>query len=144
MLVRADAVQQVGSYDPEFFLYSDETDLQKRLHDAGWRIIHVPSARVVHHEQLSTDDAGTPRRIVQFHRGRDLYMRKHHPLPAVYLSRLLWSLSYVPRTLAAAVRPGVSAGRYWLHARQALHPAGGGEGVQEAAEAFNRRLADQG
>lgn len=143
MLVRADAVEQVGSYDPEFFLYSDETDLQKRLHDAGWGVLHVPAARVVHHEQLSTDAAGTSRRIVQFHRGRDLYMRKHHSASAVYASRLLWSLSYVPRALIAAVRPGQSSRRYWLHARQSLLPNSGGEGMAEVAEAFNRRVASR-
>jgi N-acetylglucosaminyl-diphospho-decaprenol L-rhamnosyltransferase len=145
MLVRREAAESVGWWDPAFFLYSDETDFEKRLHDAGSSILHVPAARVIHREQLSADSGGTAarRRIVQFHRGRDLYMRKHHSSPAVYVSRVLWSLSYVPRALAAAVRPGANAGRYWLHARQALRPAGGGEGIQEAAEAFNRRLAER-
>jgi GT2 family glycosyltransferase len=141
VLVRRDAVEQVGWYDPAFFLYSDETDLQKRLHDAGFAVLHVPSARAVHREQLSTDDAGTAPRIVEFHRGRDRYMRKHHSAPAVLLSRLLWSLSYLPRALAAIFIPGHSPRRYWLHARQSLRPRSGGEGMAEAAEAFNRRLA---
>ncbi len=61
---------------------------------------------------------------------------------AVYASRLLWSLSYVPRALIAALHPSQSAGRYWLHARQALRPRSGGEGMQEAAEEFNRRRAE--
>jgi len=141
MLARRDALDEAGGYDPAFFLYSDETDLQKRLNDAGRRILHVPASRAIHHEQLSTDNAGTARRIVQFHRGRDLYMRKHHSPPAVLLSRLLWSLSYFPRALAATFTPGKSPRRYWLHARQSLRPRSGGEGIAEAAEAFNRRLA---
>ena len=32
----------------------------KRLHDAGWRILHVPGAVAVHHEQLATDAGGAP------------------------------------------------------------------------------------
>ncbi len=144
MLVCRDAAESVGWWDPAFFLYSDETDFEKRLHDAGWAILHVPVARVIHREQLSADKegAGARRRIVQFHRGRDLYMRKHHSLPAVYLSRVFWALSYLPRAAAAIVRPGASPGSYWLHARQALRPAHGGDDIQDAAEAFNRRLAD--
>jgi GT2 family glycosyltransferase len=143
MLARRDALEEVGWYDPAFFLYSDETDLQKRLHDAGRRMLHVPTARATHHEQLSADNAGTARRIVQFHRGRDLYMRKHGSTPAVVLSRLFWSLSYLPRALAAIFVPGKSPRRYWLHARQSLRPRSGGEGMAEAAEAFNRRLASE-
>ena len=58
-------------------MYSDETDFCKRLRDAGWRILFVPHARAIHHDQLSTDAAAMRRRIVEFHRNRDLYFRKH-------------------------------------------------------------------
>ena len=76
-LVRREAAEQVGWLDPDFFVYSDETDFCKRLRDAGWRILFVPAARAVHHNQLSTDAAAMSRRIVEFHRNRDLYFRKH-------------------------------------------------------------------
>ena len=55
MLVRREAAEGVGWLDPGFFVYSDETDFCRRLHDAGWRILFVPAARAVHHDQLSTD-----------------------------------------------------------------------------------------
>ena len=77
MLVRREAAEQVGWLDPDFFVYSDETDFCKRLRDAGWRILFVPAARAVHHDQLATDREAMPRRIVEFHRNRDLYFRKH-------------------------------------------------------------------
>ena len=47
--------------------------------------------------------------------------------------------AYVLRALAAMVLPGHSPRRYWLHARQALAP-GRGEGIREAAEAYNRSI----
>jgi len=50
MLVRREAAEQVGHLDPDFFVYSDETDFCKRLRDAGWRILHVPTARAYHHD----------------------------------------------------------------------------------------------
>ena len=78
MLVRREAAAEVGYLDPEFFVYSDETDFQKRLHDAGWRVLFVPGAEAVHHEQLTNDRVAGRRRLVEFHRNRDLYMRKHH------------------------------------------------------------------
>ena len=70
--------EEVGYLDPDFFVYYDECDFCKRLRDAGWRVLYVPAARAVHHDQLSTDLAAGLPRIVEFHRNRDLYMRKHH------------------------------------------------------------------
>jgi GT2 family glycosyltransferase len=142
MLVRREEAAAVGYLDPRFFVYSDETDLCKRLRDAGWSILFVPAAEAVHHEQLATDRAAGERRVVEFHRGRDLYMRKHHGPVAAALVRWLSAWSYVPRALAALVLRGHSPGLYWLHARRALRPWRG-EGMREAAEAYNRRLADE-
>jgi N-acetylglucosaminyl-diphospho-decaprenol L-rhamnosyltransferase len=138
MMVRRAAAQQVGWMDPAFFVYSDETDFCKRLRDAGWEILHVPSAQAVHHEQLTNDRSeGAHRRAVEFHRNRDLYMRKHHGPLAAAAVRALTAWSYAVRTLVAAVRPGQDAGWLWMHAGLALRP--GGEGVREAAAEFNRR-----
>jgi hypothetical protein len=97
----------------------------------------VPEARAVHHEQLSTDLAAAERRIVEFHRNRDRYMRKHHTRAEAALVRALTAWPYLLRALAALVLPGHDPRRYLLHARQALTP-GRGDGVREAAEARNR------
>ena len=138
MLVRREAAAGVGYFDPEFFVYSDETDFQKRLADAGWSILHVPEAQAVHHEQLTFDRTAGERRVVEFHRNRDLYMRKHHGPGAALLVRLLTAWTYGARTVAAVLLPGHSPGWYWLHARKSLRPTGAG--IREAAADYNRRL----
>jgi N-acetylglucosaminyl-diphospho-decaprenol L-rhamnosyltransferase len=140
MLVRRSAAAEVGYLDPDYFVYSDETDFCKRLHDAGWRILHVPEAVAVHHDQLETDSEGARRRIVEFHRNRDLYMRKHHSAAAAALARVVGAWFYLVRAAAAAVLPGHGARHWLIHARQALMPSRG-EGVRDAAEAFNRTHA---
>jgi N-acetylglucosaminyl-diphospho-decaprenol L-rhamnosyltransferase len=136
MAVRRSGAQQVGFLDPDFFVYSDETDFAKRLHDAGWRILHVPAAEVVHHEQLASDGAARKRRVVEFHRGRDLYLRKHHGAAVALIARPLAAWTYAVRALAALVLPGHDPALYWLHARQSLRPARG-EGLREAADSYN-------
>jgi N-acetylglucosaminyl-diphospho-decaprenol L-rhamnosyltransferase len=140
MLVRRQAAEEVGYLDPDFFVYSEEVDFQKRLRDAGWHILHVPSAQAIHHEQLATDRAAGARRVVQFHRGRAMYMRKHYSRPVALAARILWAWSYVPRAIAAAFLSGHDPGWYRLHARQALCPSRG-EGMREAADAYNARRA---
>jgi N-acetylglucosaminyl-diphospho-decaprenol L-rhamnosyltransferase len=136
MLVRREAAAQVGWLDGDFFVYSDETDFCKRLRDAGWRILFVPAARAVHHDQLSTDPVARTRRTVEFHRNRDLYMRKHHSRLVAALVRGLTAWFYAVRAGLAPLLGGDSARWYLLHARQALRPDRG-EGIREAAEAYN-------
>jgi N-acetylglucosaminyl-diphospho-decaprenol L-rhamnosyltransferase len=129
LLVRREAAESVGWLDPDFFVYSDETDFCKRLGDAGWHTLYVPAARAVHHEQLATDRDSGRHRVVEFHRNRDLYMRKHHGPLAAAAVRALTAFSYLPRALAALVLPGHDPRWYLLHASQAWRPHG--EGVRE-------------
>jgi len=136
LLVRREAAAQVGYLDPDFFVYSDEVDFARRLRNAGWRSLYVPSAVAIHHEQLSTG-AVPERRIVELSRNRDLYMRKHHTPAAARAVRWLTALSYSERALVALLVPGHSAKRYWHHVTATLFPSRG-EGLREAAEAYNR------
>jgi GT2 family glycosyltransferase len=133
LLVRREAAAAVGYMDPEFFVYYDECDFARRLADAGWHELFVPGAEAVHHDQLSTDLAAGLPRIVEFHRNRDLYMRKHHSGVAALAVRALTAWSYGVRALAASVIPGQPADIYRAHARQALFPARGA-GLRERAE----------
>jgi GT2 family glycosyltransferase len=125
LLVRREAAAEVGYLDPDYFVYYDECDFCKRLAERGWRTLFVPGAEAIHHDQLSTDlSAGLPR-IVEFHRNRDLYMRKHHSRPAALAVRLLTAWAYALRALAALVLPRHPARVHWAHARQALFPSRG-------------------
>ncbi len=140
LLVRRAAAAQVDFLDPDFFVYSDEVDFAKRLHDAGWHSLYVPAAVAVHHEQLSTG-AVPERRIVEFSRNRDLYMRKHHGAVRARVFAWLTALPYALRAAAALVLPGHSPRRYMRHVTATLWPRRG-EGLREAAEAYNRALAE--
>jgi hypothetical protein len=142
MLVRREAALAVGGFDSDFYVYSDETDFCKRLGNVGWRILFVPSARAIHHDQMAQDAAGAERRIVEYHRGRDRYLRKHLGDVKAVLLRPLLAWPYLLRAAAAVVLPRHSARRYWMHARQALLP-GRGEGIREAAETYNRQLGSR-
>lgn len=136
LLVRRDAAEQIGWFDPAFFVYSDEVDFCKRLRDAGWRTLYVPQAVAIHHEQLSTGTV-PERRIVELSRNRDRYMRKHHSRAAAWAVRLLTAFTYAMRSLAAVALPGHDPRRYWRHVTATLRPAQG-EGLREAAHEHNR------
>jgi N-acetylglucosaminyl-diphospho-decaprenol L-rhamnosyltransferase len=132
LLVRREAAAAVDFMDPAFFVYYDECDFARRLADAGWHSLFVPAAEAVHHDQLSTDLARGLPRIVEFHRNRDLYMRKHQGAPAALAVRVLTAWSYAARAIAATVLPNQPAAIYWAHARQALRPSSG-ESIRDRA-----------
>jgi N-acetylglucosaminyl-diphospho-decaprenol L-rhamnosyltransferase len=138
MMVRKAAFDDVGPLDPAFFVYSDEVDWQKRAHDAGWTVLYVPLAAVVHHEQLSHGTAARAR-IVEFSRNRDRFVRKHSGKAAAIVVRVLTSLTYYLRALAALALPRHSVRRYGTHAYHSLLP-GRGRGLREAADAYNASL----
>ena len=134
LLVRRDAAEAIGWFDPAFFVYSDEVDFCKRLRDAGWSVLFAPAAHALHHEA-----AGAPgeRRIVELSRNRDRYVRKHHGAGAALAVRWLTAWTYAVRSVLALAAPGHDARRYRRHVRATLFP-GRGEGLAEAAADFNR------
>jgi N-acetylglucosaminyl-diphospho-decaprenol L-rhamnosyltransferase len=76
MAVRAEAFEQVGGMDEQFFLYWEDADLCKRLRAAGWRTVYLPSAVVVHGVGRSRRHARSLS-VRAFHRSAYLYFAKH-------------------------------------------------------------------
>jgi N-acetylglucosaminyl-diphospho-decaprenol L-rhamnosyltransferase len=137
LLVRREALDEVGVFDEGFFIYSEETDLCRRLRDAGWRTQFFPSVTVVHHE--SQFSAGIPeRRINEMWRGRHRYWRKHHSAAGARVAALLTGAQYALRSLLRARDPDFAA-RMRLHARDAIRVTG--PGLRELAEDWNRSVA---
>ena len=47
-MVRREVIERVGLFDPRYFLYYEEVDHCRRVHQAGWSIIYYPFTQVVH------------------------------------------------------------------------------------------------
>ena len=80
MLVRREAVADVGGMDEAFFMFNEDVDWCRRMNLAGWSVDYVPDARVVHH--IGASEGTSDRVILERHRGMIHYFRKHHPAPA--------------------------------------------------------------
>jgi GT2 family glycosyltransferase len=77
LAVRRQAYEQVGGLDEGYFMYSEELDWCRRIADAGWRIIYLPTAAVIHHEGKSSEQV-VPARHIHFQSSKVRYFRKHH------------------------------------------------------------------
>jgi N-acetylglucosaminyl-diphospho-decaprenol L-rhamnosyltransferase len=78
LLLRGEALAQVGLLDEGYFMYVEEVDLCYRLKQAGWEVWHVPAARVVHHSGQSTRQL-PERMLVELHRSRYRLFHKFYP-----------------------------------------------------------------
>ena len=136
LVVRREALEEVGLFDEEFFLYSEEVDLQFRLRRAGWEVHYFPAATVVHHE--SQFSAEIPeRRINEMWRSRHRYWRKHHSGAGARVAALATGAQYAVRAAAAPLARR-SARRMLLHARDSWRVDG--PGLRELADEWNGRV----
>lgn len=76
IVVRREAIEGIGLIDEEYFIYSDETDWQYRLWDAGCKVYYLPDVTTVHFGGGSFKPGG--RRFTLVYRGRMLFARKHY------------------------------------------------------------------
>jgi GT2 family glycosyltransferase len=75
LLLRGEAMADVGPFDEQFFLYSEETDWQRRAHERGWRMALCPGV-VATHVGAGTGGDVTERET-HFHASLERYVRKH-------------------------------------------------------------------
>lgn len=58
LLLRFAALQQVGMLSERWFMYAEDLELCARLSDAGWKLVHLPTAVVYHHVAGSASTNG--------------------------------------------------------------------------------------
>jgi GT2 family glycosyltransferase len=76
MMVRRDAINQVGLLDKEYFLFLEETDWCYRIKKAGWKIYHVPQAEVYHFQGKSAEVEKKKAKI-EYYRSRYYFFKKN-------------------------------------------------------------------
>ena len=139
VVLRREALDEVGLFDEDFFLYSEEVDLQARLHRAGWDVHYFPGVSVVHHESQFSADI-PERRINEMWRSRHRYWQKHHSGAGARIAALATGAQYATRAAVSPIvgrDPAVGA-RMRLHARDSWRVTG--PGLRELADEWNGRV----
>jgi hypothetical protein len=76
MMVRREAMEQVGMLDEEYFLFLEETDWCYRMKKAGWKVYHIPQAEVIHFQGKSAEK-DKKRAKVEYYRSRYQFFKKN-------------------------------------------------------------------
>lgn len=81
LLARRQALDDIGLFDEEFYYWFEDTDLCYRLRKAGWKIVYVAEARVIHHRSATIGKIAEAQRALMFLRSQKRYLRKHWSMP---------------------------------------------------------------
>lgn len=114
-LVRREVIEQIGLFDPRFFLYYEEVDHCRTVKSAGWKVMFYPHTTVVHvgGESAKSDskltDAGRQISDLQIE-SELLYFRKHHGVFGVWLSVVLTAVADILLSAKWLLRERTSTG----------------------------------
>ncbi|MBW2272836.1 MAG: glycosyltransferase family 2 protein [Deltaproteobacteria bacterium] len=82
LFVSREAFEAVGPMPAEYFFFLEETEWCWRIRRAGFRVLHVPGARIVHLSGASSKRKDPARTRIEFHRSLYHFLRVHRG-PAV-------------------------------------------------------------
>jgi GT2 family glycosyltransferase len=115
VLIRVEALHAVGLFDEQFFIFFEDTDLGRRLRDAGWEIALAQGARIVHHghQTVSRRESGGDMDR-QMLRSRYLYFRKHRGVSTATIVDIGSRLALALRAAKALVERDRAHARHLL------------------------------
>ncbi len=101
MLLRREAIEQVGGFDTGFFMYSEEVDLCYRLKQAGWQVHYTPDAVATHIW------GGSARKVpretfLRLYASRVRFFRKHYGAATTFLYKGVLLFSSLVRAVGGA------------------------------------------
>jgi GT2 family glycosyltransferase len=97
LLLRSEALVDVGRFDEQFFLYAEEIDWQRRAADHGWKVALCPEVIATH---VGAGTGGDRReREVHFHASHERYIRKHFGPRGWWIYRAATMLGAIPRAV---------------------------------------------
>lgn len=101
MIVRSQAIRQVGLLDERFFMYAEDLDWCRRFRQAGWKVVFYPLVRVIHHKNKSGIQSGRKQVSQQashhFYDTMLQYFEKHHPFAPVLKHLVRAGIKYLKK-----------------------------------------------
>lgn len=93
IFIRKSVLQEIGGFDEDFFMYYEETELCKRIHDAGYKIKLLPQVKIIHLESKSVKNSEW--KNTQLYKSRFIYYKKSYNKFAYVLIKILYSAMFL-------------------------------------------------
>jgi GT2 family glycosyltransferase len=89
LMIRKSVVNKLGLFDERYTILYNDVDLCRRMHDAGWKIVYLADAEVIHHGSQSTKRATPAVRLEMYRNILVYYFRNVGSLAVVVLLPIL-------------------------------------------------------
>jgi hypothetical protein len=112
MLVRREAIDEVGTMDEDFFMYGEETDWCYRFREKGWQVLFAPVGEIVHLGGCSSRQAPHAMTL-QLYGSKLRFVHKHRPKVYYWATCVFTALFFafrVPYWLMRAAISGTGRG----------------------------------
>ena len=113
MMITRKCLSVTGSFDPDFFMYYEETELSLRIKKSGYKIFSVPEAQIIHFEGGSFSYSEDSQRFSLV--SRSIFMKK---AKKGFIYQLMSDLIYFTICLAGMLRAKVNKNsmnyNFWL------------------------------
>ncbi len=94
LMARREIYEQIGGLDEGYIMFSEEVDWCHRAKDAGWRVVYLGTAHIIHYGGKSTEQVAA-RKYIYFQESRLRYFRKYHGWITAQVLRVFLLLNYV-------------------------------------------------
>ncbi|MEI9933510.1 MAG: glycosyltransferase family 2 protein [Ferruginibacter sp.] len=91
MLIPKKVLDEVGSFDEDFFMYGEDIDLSYRIQKAGYKNYYFAGSTIIHFKGESTKK-GSLNYVRLFHNAMSLFVKKHYNNKRAWLFRILMHL----------------------------------------------------
>lgn len=118
MLIRKEAIREVGVMDEQYFMYCEETDWCYRFKRTGWNTLYNPGTEIIHLGGASTGQIAGEM-LLQLRASRLIFLRKHKSLAVYTIACLLTAIFFlirIPYWLGMAIFSGAEKSRCWRRA----------------------------
>jgi hypothetical protein len=118
ILLRGEALAQIGLLDEDYYIYSEEVDLCSRLKNAGWEIYWVPASQIVHYGGQSTQQVAQEM-FLRLYESKLKYFRKHRGGSAARIYKFILGIVSLARLSIIPIVILENPERRQQHLRQA-------------------------
>lgn len=105
LAVRRSAFEQVGGFTERYFMYGEDIDLCRKLHDAGWDVVFTPTTSLVHLGGESSRQSPGNFSVLMQRRAIEHYFLLHRGATAAYFYRASMGAAALLRLLLLALVP---------------------------------------
>jgi len=112
-LIRRGVFEDVGYFDEDYFMYTEETDYCYRAKRKGWKVKYLPKWSIAHHGGASGESWS---HVIPEYKGIKLFYKKHFPSWQYLVLRLLLKVGALGRIFLFGLLEGKEAVKVYAKA----------------------------